>query len=200
VGRIKEPLPVKLIASLFAGSGELLEEAGGRLIQEFGPIDYESDLLPFDHTTYYAAEFGENLKRRFVAFEELVHPGKLAEIKLLTNALEMEWAVGGRPREGKRRINIDPGYVSHSKLVLATTKNHAHRIYLGPVLSGSTELAEVPSKGQGIYAEVTLHFRDGTFRGWPWTYPDYASPPLIAIFNHIRALYVKQLRTIANTQ
>lgn len=179
MGKIKEPLPVKLIASLFAGSGELLEEAGVRLSQEFGSIDYESELLPFDHTTYYAAEFGENLKRRFVAFEELVHPGKLAEIKLLTNALEMEWVV-----EGKRRINVDPGYVSHSKLVLATTKNHAHRIYLG----------------QGIYAEVTLHFRDGAFRGYPWTYPDYASPPLIAIFNQIRALYIKQLRTIANSQ
>lgn len=172
MGKIKEPLPVKLIASMFTARGELLEEAKVRLSQEFGPIDYESEVLPFDHTTYYAAEFRENLKRRFVAFAELLHPGKLAEIKLLTNALEMGWAV-----EGKRRINIDPGYVSHSKLVLATTKNHAHRIYLG----------------QGIYAEVTLHFRGGTFRAWPWTYPDYASLPLIAIFNQIRGLYVKQL-------
>jgi len=173
MGKVKEPLPVKLIASMFAGSGELLEKAKVRLGQEFGPIDYESELLPFDHTTYYAVEFGENLKRRFVAFAELVRPERLTEIKLLTNALEMEWAV-----EGKRQINIDPGYVSHSKLVLATTKDHAHRIYLG----------------QGIYAEVTLYFREGTFRPWPWTYPDYASPPLIAIFNHIRGLYVKQLR------
>jgi len=173
MGKIKEPLPVKLIASMFTASGEILEGAGVRLSQEFGPIDYESELLSFDHTAYYAAEFGENLKRRFVAFEELVHPGRLAEIKLLTNALEMEWTA-----EGKRRINIDPGYVSHSKLVLATTKNHAHRVYLG----------------QGIYAEVTLCFRDGTFRAWPWTYPDYASPPLVAIFNQIRVLYVKQLR------
>lgn len=173
MGKIKEPLPVKLIASIFTASGELLEEAKVRLVQEFGLVDYESELLSFDHTTYYAAEFGENLKRRFVAFEEFVHPGELAEIKLRTNALEMEWAVGG-----KRRINIDPGYVSHSKLVLATTKNHAHRIYLG----------------RGIYAEVTLHFRDGTFRGWPWTYPDYSSSPLIALFNQIRGLYVKQLR------
>lgn len=173
MGKVKEPLPVKLIASMFAGSGELLEEARVRLSQEFGPIDYESELLPLDHTTYYAAEFGEDLKRRFVAFAELVYPGKLTEIKLLTNALEMEWAV-----EEKRQINIDPGYVSHSKLVLATTKDHAHRIYLA----------------QGIYAEVTLHFRGGTFQPWPWTYPDYASPLLIAIFNHIRGLYVKQLR------
>jgi hypothetical protein len=178
MGKAEEPLPVKLIASMFAATRELLEEAKVRLGQEFGPIDYESELLPFDHTNYYAAEFGENLKRRFVAFEELVHPGKLVEIKLLTNALEMEWTVGGRPREGKRQINIDPGYISHSKLVLATTKNHAHRVYLG----------------QGIHAEVTLHFRDGTFCAWPWTYPDYASPPLVAIFNQIRGIYVKQLR------
>ena len=173
MGKVREPLLVKLIAGMFTANTELLEEAKVRLSQEFGPIDYESELLPFDHTTYYAAEFGENLKRRFVAFAELVHPERLAEIKLLTNALEIEWAV-----EGKRRINIDPGYISHAKLVLATTKNHAHRIYLG----------------QGIYAEVTLHFRSGTFQPWPWTYPDYASPPLIAIFNHIRGLYVKQLR------
>jgi len=172
-------LPVKLVASLFAGSGELLEQAQVRLSQEFGPVDYESELLPFDHTAYYAAEFGEDLKRRFVAFDELVSPGRLAEIKLLTNALEMEWAV-----EGQRRINIDPGYVSHSKLVLATTKNHAHRVYLG----------------QGIYAEVTLHFRGGTFRAWPWTYPDYASPPLIAIFNRIRELYVKQCRQTSSVK
>jgi hypothetical protein len=179
MGKVEEPLPVKLVASMFTASEELLEEARVRLSQEFGPMDYESALLPFDHTTYYAAEFGENLKRRFVAFAELVHPERLAEIKRLTNALEMEWAV-----EGKRRINIDPGYVSPSKLVLATTKDHAHRIYLD----------------RGIYAEVTLHFRSGTFQPWPWTYPDYASPPLIAIFNHIRWLYVKQLRETSNVR
>ena len=175
MGKIKEPLPTKLIASLFAASQELLEEAEMKLSQKFGPIDYKSDLMAFDHTTYYEAEFGEHLKRRFVAFEKLVHPGELAEIKLVTNALEMEWTA-----EARRRINIDPGYVSHSKLVLATTKNHSHRIYLG----------------QGIYGEVTLRFRNGAFHGWPWTYPDYASQPLIRIFSHIRGLYVKQLRGI----
>jgi len=173
MGKVREPLPVKLVASMFTGQRELLEEAKARLSEEFGPIDYQSELLPFDHTTYYAAEFGKGLVRQFVAFANLIDPGQLAEIKRLTNALEMEWA-----RAGKRRINIDPGYVSHSKLVLATTKNYAHRIYLGG----------------GIYAEVTLRYQGGTFRPWPWTYPDYASPPLIAIFNHIRQLYVRQLR------
>lgn len=173
MGQIKEPKPVKLISSLFTAELELLEAACNQLSAIFGPIDYESDLLPFDHTHYYAAEFGEGLMRKIVAFAELIDPGRLAEIKRLTNDLEMVWA-----REGKRRINLDPGYVSLAKLVLATTKNHGHRIYLG----------------QGIYAEVTLRYRDKTFRPWEWTYPDYASPPYIAIFNHIRELYLTQLR------
>ncbi len=173
MGQIKEPKPVKLISSLFTAELELLEAACSRLGEIFGPMDYESDLLPFAHTRYYTAEFGEGLMRRIVAFAELIDPGRLAEIKRLTNDLEMVWA-----REGKRRINLDPGYVSLAKLVLATTKNHGHRIYLG----------------QGIYAEVTLRYRDKTFRPWEWTYPDYASPPYIAIFNHIRELYLTQLR------
>ncbi len=174
MGRIKEPKPVKLISSMFTADLELLEIARHKLSEIFGPTDYESQLLPFDHTSYYAAEFGEGLMRTIIAFAELIDPGRLAEIKRLTNDLEMNWA-----REGKRRINLDPGYVSPAKLVLATTKNHGHRIYLG----------------QGIYAEVTLRYRNKTFRPWEWTYPDYASPPYIAIFNHIRELYLAQLRS-----
>jgi hypothetical protein len=173
MGQIKEPKPVKLISSLFTADLELFEAARDRLSEAFGPADYESDLLPFDHTSYYAAEFGEGLRRKIVAFAGLIDPGRLAEIKRLTNDLEMGWA-----KEGKRRINLDPGYVSLAKLVLATTKNHGHRIYLG----------------QGIYAEVTLGYRKKTFRPWEWTYPDYASPPYIAIFNRIRELYLMQLR------
>ncbi len=174
MGQIKEPKPVKLISSMFTADLELLEVSRNKFSETFGRTDYESDLLPFDHTSYYAAEFGERLMRKIVSFAELVDPGRLAEVKRLTNDLEMGWA-----REGKRRINLDPGYVSLAKLVLATTKNHGHRIYLG----------------QGIYAEVTLHYRNKIFCPWEWTYPDYASPPYIAIFNHIRELYLAQLRS-----
>ena len=145
MGQIKEPKPVKLISSMFTADLELLEVAHSKLSKTLGRTDYESDLLPFDHTSYYAAEFGEGLMRKIVAFAELVDPGRLAEVKRLANDLEMGWA-----REGKRRINLDPGYVSLAKLVLATTKNHSHRIYLG----------------QGLYAEVTLHYRNRTFRPW----------------------------------
>jgi len=81
MGEIKEPLPVKLIVSAFAGGEALLTEARARLVAEFGPIDYESALLPFDHTDYYTPEFGPGLVRRIWAFEELIEQGKLADQK-----------------------------------------------------------------------------------------------------------------------
>ena len=174
MGSIKQPRPVKLIASLFAGDETLLAVARGALVKHFGSMDYESDVFPFDHTTYYAPEFGEGLVRQVVAFRDLISPGSLARIKRTTNELEMTWTV-----DGGRRVNIDPGYVSLSKLVLATTKNYSHRICLG----------------QGIYAEVTLRYRQGAFHPWEWTYPDYASSAYLELFAEIRGIYVEQLRT-----
>jgi hypothetical protein len=175
MGTAKPPQPVKLIASLFAGRPSLLEAARARLEKAFGPADYQSEQLPFDHTDYYTPEFGPDLARVILAFERLVDPGDLAAIKRQTNALEAEWLF-----EGRRQVNIDPGYVSLSKLVLASTKNHAHRLYLA----------------DGIYGEVTLHYRDGAFHPWPWTYPDYASPHYCALFEEIRDVYRQQLRQV----
>jgi hypothetical protein len=173
VGEAKEPRPVKLIVSMFSGDETLLAVAKGALVRRFGSTDYESELLPFDHTSYYEKEFGPGLVRRIVAFTDLVAPQRLAEIKCTTNELEMNWAVGEQ-----RRVNLDPGYVSLSKMVLATTKNYSHRIYLG----------------QGIYAEVTLRYQRRAFLPWEWTYPDYASPRYLEICGRIRDIYVTQLR------
>jgi hypothetical protein len=111
--------------------------------------------------------------RRLVTFRPLIDPGRLAAIKRETNALEQRWT-----DEGQRQVNLDPGYLSLSKLVLATTKDHGHRMYLG----------------QGIYAEVTLRFQDGAFRAWPWTYPDYASPHYATLLAGVRERYKAQLR------
>ena len=169
----RRPQPVKLIASLLAGEPALLAEAKARLGGLFGPLDFESELLPFEHTDYYHAEFGPHLRRSIVTFERLIDPGDLPSIKHQTN--ELEWALA---EGGKRRVNIDPGYVSLGKMVLASTKNHAHRLYLG----------------QGIYGEGTLVFQKGHFRAWPWTYPDYASERYRRLFDQIRARYKAQLR------
>ena len=173
MGKIKQPRPVKLIVSVFTGDIDLLALARAALVEGFGEIDYESERLPFDHTDYYEAEFGPNLQRQIFSFAELLPPDRLALVKCRTNQLEQRWVVDGR-----RQVNLDPGYVSLGKLVLATTKDYTHRVYLG----------------QGIYAEVTLHYRRGSFWSWEWTYPDYASERYLQIFDHIRDVYVAQLR------
>jgi hypothetical protein len=174
MGHARSPKPVKLIVSAFAPSDELLREAKEALEAEWGAVDFESELLPFDHTPYYEREFGSNLVRRVWSFSALVDPGDLAAIKLRTNELERRWLSA----EADRQVNLDSGYVSMAKLVLATTKNHGHRVYVG----------------EGIYAEVTLQYRDGAFRPWPWTYPDYATRLYCALFEGIRQRYVSQLR------
>ena len=113
-------------------------------------ISREWDFSSF--TDYYKAEMGENLKRRFVVFDQLIFPLELSEIKVFTNGLEQAYSQAGR-----RKVNIDPGFLSHNKLILATTKNHYHRIYLD----------------KGIYLEVTMSFVHGDWRCFDWTYPDY---------------------------
>jgi hypothetical protein len=176
VGKIALPLPVKLVMPLFTGDLPLLDDARVCMEERFGPVDYCSPQIPFAFTTYYEPEFGGNLVRQILAFERLVDPGSLAEIKVWTNELEEQLG-----KQGQRRVNLDPGYISEAKLVLATTKNHSHRIYLG----------------QGIYAEVTLSWRDKDYRAWPWTYPDYRSEAYLVVFRAIRSIYCKQLKSLS---
>jgi len=173
VGLAKKHRPVKLIVGMFTSREALFEAARGQLEEAYGAVDYTSPVWPFDFTTYYAEEFGESLLRQFLSFADLVDPGELAEIKLYTNALEQELS-----HQGTRQINLDPGYVDLSKLVLATTKNHQHRIYLG----------------QGIYAEATLRYTQKSFRPWVWTYPDYRTDHYVDFFNSVRQTYLEQLK------
>ncbi|MFC2029156.1 DUF4416 family protein [Chloroflexota bacterium] len=174
MGTARQPDPVKLIVSLLTADTTLLIETRGELSRLFGAVDSESELLPFDHTDYYAPEFGSGLQRQILSFEVLVEPSDLPAIKVQTNALESSLAEGGH-----RRVNIDPGYVTLGKLVLASTKDHAHRIYLQ----------------DGVYAEGTLTFQRGRFRSWPWTYPDYGSDRYSELFYGIRERYKAQLRS-----
>jgi len=176
MGTVRDPAPVKLIASLLAARSAAHEAARAALAGRLGAIDFQSELLRFDHTDYYAAELGAGLVRQIVTFAPLVLPSELPAAKRAT--IEIEQAMA---EDGRRTVNIDPGYVSLAKLVLATTKDHAHRLYLG----------------QGIYGEVTLTFQGGRFRPWPWTYPDYASEEYCRLFGEIRERYRTQLRAQA---
>lgn len=173
MGDIKTPPKAKLICGMISLKEVSFEIASSKLRVEFGPIDYQSQILPFNHTDYYEAEMGKDLARRFISFKRLIAKEDLIEIKLLTNTLEKELS-----RVGRRQINLDPGYLTLDKLVLATTKDYTHRIYLG----------------KGIYGEVTLYYRDGAWHPFEWTYPDYRTSEYIAIFEEIRINCRRQMR------
>lgn len=175
MGKIKDPFPVKLIVGLIFRDEEVLKITKEKLIKRFGKIDFESQLFPFNFTTYYEKEMGKDLKRQFLSFEPLMKIENLPKIKIDTNELEKGFYLSNTD---DRRINIDPGYIAPEKLILATTKNYDHRPYLH----------------NGIYAELTYRFYKGSFRNFEWTYPGYKSPESIEIFNEIRKIYMKRLK------
>jgi len=164
---------VKLISSLFSSRQTLIDRVIGELEETFGPTDWISPELLFDRTKYYAKELGWPLYRRFISFQTLIQPDDIIEIKLATNEVEKRYL-----QDGKRQINIDPGYISLERLILATGKNYTHRIYLS----------------KGIYADLSLIFHRGSYRRLEWTYRDYADPEVIDYFNDVRERYKKQIR------
>ena len=176
MGRAQSAAPVKLLAGLLASADDLLEQAVRELCQVFGALDASSAVTDWNLSTYYQAEMGSSIRRQFVTFEKLFDPEELPAFKCQTNDMEDTW----RTEKG-RQVNIDPGYIATGKLVLASTKDAAHRIYL---------------RG-GIYAEVTLHFCNGSFQAYSHSYPDYAATDAIAFFNRARAVYLSQLRVMA---
>lgn len=173
MGQIKKHQPVKLIIGFIFKEESVFKKVKLILEKRFGKIDFESQILPFNHTTYYEEESGKDLKRRFVSFKKLLCPSDLPKIKIYTNITEKKLSSGS-----SRLINIDPGYLDLAKLVLASTKDYKHRIYLN----------------KGIYSEVTLFYENKSYKPWEWTYPDYKSSEYTAIFNRIRDIYAGQIK------
>jgi hypothetical protein len=173
MGKIKKSAPVKLIVGLIFKKQDAFIQAKKILERQFGGIDFESKLLDFNHTDYYEKEFGKGLKRKFLSFEKLILPEALAKIKVQTNKIEERLS-----KRKIRQINLDPGYLDLARLVLASTKDYKHRLYLQC----------------GIYAEVTLYYQGKKFQAWEWTYPDYKTKEYLAIFNQIRESYVRQIK------
>ncbi|MGA2090754.1 MAG: DUF4416 family protein [Endomicrobiales bacterium] len=165
MGAIYVEKPVKLFAGIIAANDELIQQAKKQLEQRWGTIDNESAVIAFTFTDYYAREMGEDLLRCWVSFSVLRSPSELAAIKIISNDLEQSMC-----SDGKRQVNIDPGYVTPAKIVLASTKDYSHRIYLSA----------------GIYAEITMMFQKGDYVALPWTYPDYQSEEALRFFRRIR--------------
>ena len=156
MGEPTEPPSALLILAAFSRFPEALDWTRERAVAAWGPIALASPPFAFVETDYYQAEMGPDLTKVFWAFETPLDPGRLAEIKLQTNEWEAAYAMLA-PHAAERPLNLDPGYLTLAKLVLASTKDHAHRIYLG----------------RGIFAEVTLHYRHHRWQHHDWTFPDY---------------------------
>ncbi len=176
------PQPVKFLMGLLAADTALFAQAATRLEAAYGRIDLESPVFPWETTDYYRAEMGDRLLRHFVAFEQLMMPEDMIRLKLEANELERVFAAPPGPAS-PRRVNLDPGYIDTMKLVLASTKAQAHRLYLS----------------QGIYAEVTLLYHHATYHPFVYTYADYRWPETHAFLKRVRAKYLKQLRERLNT-
>ena len=159
MAQAQEADEVKLICGMISTRDQWLDRAAETLSEAFGPVDLTSETMPFDMTHYYDEQMGRPLLRRFVSFARPVSPAVLADVKLRTNDIEAAFAERAGKNGPRRPINLDPGYIEPSKLVLASMKNFSHRIYLG----------------RGVYAEITLMYRKGRWEALEWTFPDYAS-------------------------
>lgn len=164
--------PVLFVVAAFSRHPDALAWARLRLADEYGPVLLASEPYSFDQTAYYERSMGPGLVKHLWAFERLIAADRLPAIKRATIALERTCAETA-PFPDVRPINLDPGYLDLGKFVLASTKDNAHRLYLG----------------DGIFGEVTLYFQGGAYRPWPWTYADYRQESVLRFLGEARAEY-----------
>lgn len=169
------PLPVKLVCAFLYRDPRTYQLTTCLLKKKFGEIDLESQESVFEYTDYYDKEMGTPLYRRFISFARLRDASQFVGIKLYCIALEKKFS-----HSGARTVNIDPGYLNEAKFVLTTTKDFFHRIYLG----------------KGIFAELTMYYKDNAYQDLPTTYPDYRSPEYKQILGQMRQLYRLQIQKI----
>jgi len=173
MSKLNQPPPVLFfIAFIFSESAGMISCIED-LEAEFGVLSFSSKELEFQHSDYYEAEMGKNLKRMVIGFKNLIERDKLVEIKIFTNSLEEKYS-----SDERRTINIDPGYIAEEHLILATGKGFYHRPYIG----------------KGVYADLTLVYQQNRFRPLEWTYPDYALEEMINIFHELRNIYTEKLK------
>jgi hypothetical protein len=177
VAEARRSEPARLVVGGLSGFPEAWERARAALEDRFGGVELELGPISFHQTDYYADEMGEKLERWFLAFARPIAQHDIAGIKRETNRLESEIAAGG-DWPVPRPVNLDPGYVTLGKLVLATTKDQAHRLAVG----------------EDIYAEVTLRYTGGEFEPNPWTYADYRQQEYLEFFARVRESLRAELR------
>lgn len=169
MGETSEFEPALLFLGLLYPASEPgpAEEAWSRLSARWGAEGWRSPDIPFTWSPYYDEELGSPILRSLRCFREPMDPSGLAEAKVFTNRVEAELS-----RDGRRRVNLDPGLLFPSRLILATTKDRAHRIPLR----------------DGIFAELTLLYEKGGWKPLPWTYPDYRTPEYAEALTRMREI------------
>ena len=176
--KLNDPKQVKLIIGILAANYHCLHTAADLLSDKFGKVDFSSEVWPFDQTDYYKEQTGPRILRQFISIKKLIDPGILAKIKHQTNKFEQKLAKKlALPLT--RPVNLDPGIIEPSKLVLATTKNYSHRIYIG----------------KKMYAEVTLIFDKSSWQPQVYTYPDYRQQCYLDFFDKVRTRLMEQLKS-----
>ena len=177
MGQPSPHLPVLLITAAFSRYPEALRWARRRLVEAWGPVALESPTFAFTSTDYYQPTMGQGIQKVFWAFERTIDPAWLVRIKLDTNRWEEDYAAeAGHPEP--RPLNLDPGYLTLGKLVLASTKDFAHRIYLD----------------RGIFAEITLYYRKHRWGHHQFTFADYRREDYQAFFSECREYLHRRLR------
>lgn len=174
MGKIKPPKPSLLFVAVTYNSSVSKERIEKALTRCFGETLIQSESFDFNFTNYYEKEMGKPLLKFLTAFKNLDTENNLSKVKLLSNNLEQEFW----DEKQNRKVNIDPGFISEARVVLASTKNFSHRIYMG----------------NGIFGEVTLIFQNKEFVSLPWTFPDYKSSQIQNFLLKARAEYVKILK------
>ncbi len=162
--------PILFVGILFSEK-KIFDDIFPVLQDKFGKILFQSNIRPWKYSDHYNKELGTPIYRIFIFFDGIIDPSTLADIKLITNEMETIYSDAG-----KRRINLDPGYITLAKVVLASTKNYSHRIYLG----------------KGIYAELALLYKNRQFTPMPYTYNDYKDQSYVTMFMKVRNLLKNQ--------
>lgn len=178
MAQTETPLPVKYIVAVLFRERRWLDAAKREITARWGGMDFEGDDHLFDVTGYYTPEMGSPLSRRLLAFETLYCPTLIVEMKLQCNAIEAELA-----DNGKRRVNLDAGYLDHNKYLLASAKEAGQKVYLD----------------RGIYADLSGRYKGGKYRPFEWSFPDFRDGRYDRELLAIRKLYLEQIKKYRNS-
>lgn len=178
MGTIRTAAPrVALVVAAFSQFEEILDQVPASLEVKLGPVALTSPRFPFTETAYYTKSMGQSLLKQFFVFQQLQPFDQLAPTKVWTNNFEETFR--GRPEYPvDRPLNLDPGTLDAAKFVLASTKDHMHRLYLA----------------DGIFGEITLYYQHHQWREWPWTYPDYRRADVQAFLTQARDFYRRETK------